>query len=379
LRRYDYQYDALNRLTNGIYSEPNTSVPQNNFFNETMSYDINGNIITLKRNSKSIANTAELIDDLSYSYIGNRLNTVTENQPNYRGYPDVSGNTIAYDDNGNMTSQKDKGILKIGYNFLDLPSYITFDKQYYTRGVWQNVNTNYTYRADGTKLKKVYKYSENSVFKQKTTEYLDGFQYEIISPSGDPLIKFVSTSEGYFNFENNKYIYNYTDHLGNVRLSFLNNGSGAEVLEENNYYPFGLKHEGYNILTGNPANQNKYNGKELQEFGMYDYGARFYMPDIGRWGVMDAMSEKYRRHSPYNYAVNNPIMFTDPDGNDIQTFSGSDAQQLYTAYVATMSTSSEASSISNYFSNFNFDRFGEDSKNPFSQFDFTKYGVMFQS
>ncbi|MFP3541519.1 hypothetical protein, partial [Pseudomonas sp. SIMBA_044] len=84
------------------------------------------------------------------------------------------------------------------------------------------------------------------------TEYLDGFQYEVISTSGDPLIKFVSTSEGYFNFENNKYIYNYVDHLGNVRLSFLNNGSGAEVLEENNYYPFGLKHEGYNVLTGNP-------------------------------------------------------------------------------------------------------------------------------
>ncbi|MFP3591353.1 RHS repeat domain-containing protein [Chryseobacterium sp. SIMBA_038] len=159
-------------------------------------------------------------------------------------------------------------------------------------------------------MKKVYKYSEDSVFKQKTTEYLDGFQYEVISTSGDPLIKFVSTSEGYFNFENNKYIYNYVDHLGNVRLSFLNNGSGAEVLEENNYYPFGLKHEGYNVLTGNPANQYK----ELQEFGMYDYGARFYMRNIGRWGVVDPLSEKGYNFSPYNYAINNPIRFIDPDG-----------------------------------------------------------------
>uniref|UniRef100_UPI0004930060 RHS repeat-associated core domain-containing protein n=1 Tax=Chryseobacterium hispalense TaxID=1453492 RepID=UPI0004930060 len=118
----------------------------------------------------------------------------------------------------------------------------------------------------------------------------------------------------YFNFENNKYIYNYVDHLGNVRLSYFHNGSGIEVLEENNYYPFGLKHEGYNALAGNPAYQYKYNGKELQETGMYDYGARFYMPDIGRWGVVDPLSELQPRQNPYGYTLNNPIYFNDPTG-----------------------------------------------------------------
>ncbi|GAA4155321.1 hypothetical protein GCM10022217_13380 [Chryseobacterium ginsenosidimutans] len=152
-----------------------------------------------------------------------------------------------------------------------------------------NVNTQYLYRADGTKLRKVYTYGSVSTNNEQNiiTEYLDGFQYETTDSWGKPSqsipLKFVPTSEGYYNFEKNQYIYSYTDHLGNVRLSYFNNGSGAEVLEENNYYPFGLKHQGYNVLPGNLSYQYKYNGKELQtESGMLDYGWRQYMPELGR-------------------------------------------------------------------------------------------------
>ncbi|UKB86371.1 hypothetical protein LF887_07075 [Chryseobacterium sp. MEBOG06] len=90
---------------------------------------------------------------------------------------------------------------------------------------------------------------------------------------------------------------------------------------------------------------------------MYDYGARMMMPDLGRWGAMDAMSEKYSSWSPYNYAINNPVMVIDPDGNDIQPLS--EAQQAFKNYVATMSTGTETSG-GNIFTGFNFSGFGTD-------------------
>ncbi len=129
------------------------------------------------------------------------------------------------------------------------------------------------------------------------------------------------TAEGFYDFIEKKYIYQYKDHLGNVRLSYARNQNGStDVLDRNDYYPFGMNH--LNPLDresffGQSSYKNyKYNGKELQETGMYDYGARMYMPDIGRWGVVDPLAEKMTRHSPYNYAFNNPIRFIDPDGRE---------------------------------------------------------------
>jgi RHS repeat-associated protein len=158
------------------------------------------------------------------------------------------------------------------------------------------------------------------------TDYLDGFQYV------NQALNFFSHAEGFVdvketNAEGYKYfyVYNYTDHLGNIRVSygFDPDTTTIKTLEENHYYPFGLKHTNYNTykrrftkedpptdapptsipsLVGFSIRQivsvdlitykYKYNGKEFQDelgLNMYDYGWRNYMPDIGRWSQIDPL------------------------------------------------------------------------------------------
>ncbi|WPO84289.1 DUF6443 domain-containing protein [Chryseobacterium sp. JJR-5R] len=337
LRRYGYVYDGLNRLSAGFYQK-DTNPSAKEYFEKT-DYDLNGNITNLKRSAEAQQGApAYLIDNLTYVSDGNRLITVTDaSTDDYRGYPDVSGIAMTYyEENGNMKSQKDKGILDIRYNYLDLPNAVTFDKTYIPRvslgGAGAagdfNVNTQYLYRADGVKLRKTYTYGSGKTNAETSTrtEYLDGFQYEATSTTGKFSLglKFVPTAEGYYNFEKNQYIYSYNDHLGNVRLSYFKNAAGsAEALEENNYYPFGLKHEGYNPLAGNPSYQYKYNGVELQkESGMYAMDWRSYMPELGRFSAMDMLSESYNDSTPYHFALNNPVFYSDPTGMYTSTHGG---------------------------------------------------------
>ncbi len=92
----------------------------------------------------------------------------------------------------------------------------------------------------------------------------------------------------------------------------------SEILQENNYYPFGMQMEGpWQVVISAPENGYLYNGKELNtdfDLNWLDYGARWYDPAIGRWNAVDPLAEQYAPYSPYNYTLNNPIRFIDPDG-----------------------------------------------------------------
>jgi RHS repeat-associated protein len=117
----------------------------------------------------------------------------------------------------------------------------------------------------------------------------------------------------------------------NLVISFYK----GELLEEYNYYPYGLIFDQHQAFSGLPLTNYLYNGKELQqnEFGgnngleLYDYGARMYDPQIGRWCGVDPMADKMRRHSPYNYGFDNPMRFVDADGMEPTEESGDDKTQ----------------------------------------------------
>jgi RHS repeat-associated protein len=294
---YTYDYDALNRLTSGIDNTTN--------YNESLSYDKNGNIMSILRkgNTDVNATTFGTMDNLTYTYdAGNKL-TKVEDSGSTEGFKNGSTAAIeyTYDANGNMKTDLNKGISAIAYNYINLP----------TQVVMTGGTISYVYDATGAKQQKVV----NGI----TTDYAAGFIYE------NNVMKFFSQPEGYVanNSGTFDYIYQYKDHLGNVRLSYDKN---LAIVEDNNYYPFGLKQKGYNNTPnysyGNAqAEKYKYNGKELQdELGLntYDYGARFYDPATGKWYSVDAMAEKYSELSPYNYALNNPVIYVDPDGNEVE-------------------------------------------------------------
>ncbi|WP_294315629.1 DUF6443 domain-containing protein [uncultured Chryseobacterium sp.] len=313
VRKYGYVYDGFNRLLAGFYQKDTNPAAKEYF--ERQEYDLNGNIIRLDRSTGDFGqgSNAMKIDNLQYQYTGNKLISVKDNQQNSTGYPYfATPNAIQYDNdtgdgNGNMIKNLDKKITFIKYNYLNLSNTI----------LGNNYNISYTYRADGIKVGKVF---SSGTFSNFNIDYIDGFQYSKNDnfPAGDSkdFLQFFPTAEGYFDYQQSKYVYHYTDHLGNIRVSYMANGTVSRIIEENNYYPFGLKHQGYNNLSGNPNYQYKYNGKELQETGAYDFGARQYLPDIARWVVPDPLSEKHPDLNPMMYANNNPIKFVDPDGMD---------------------------------------------------------------
>lgn len=321
-KAYGYTYDKLNRLTAANYGEFTGSGASWNASNHysvgNISYDVNGNILTLARQGYLTTSTPGfgMMDQLTYVYDGNRLRKVTDAAPhptNDNDFRDLANGATeyTYDDNGNMTADQNKNIT-VSYNQLNLPKKVTVDQGYH--------DIRYVYDADGNKLRKQ-TFNTNTL--ANTTLYEGEFQYL------DNALQFIQTSEGRAVKDNGKwrYEYNINDHLGNLRAAFsdLNNDgkitASTELLQETNYYPFGLEHRYTSPPTQiGPKNKYTYNSKELQDefnLGWLSYGARFYDPQLGRFHTKDRFSEKYINLSNYQYGANNPILYIDVNGDSL--------------------------------------------------------------
>ncbi len=316
---YAFTYDSHSRLTdtdqyiNGEFD--------NQFVEDYMSYDYNGNIKFLKRYEHGIlknyyvyrynGNQLTALDDLSASPPATS-SWITPASSAALGDPDptpdpavpviprdtiYSGVGYVYDSAGNVLYDSHTG-LNLRYNQLNLIEKVM-------RG--DTIVAKYSYLSDGTKLSATDSagnglyYSGSLIY----TKHGTALTMESCAFTGG---RFVATATGV------EARYFVTDHLGSVRA--VVNGDG-EVLERNDYYPFGSRWDD-GLLSDN---RYRYNGKEAQAFlnnPYLDYGARQYDSSGAIWLGKDPLSEKYYPISPYSFCANNPIKFVDSDGRDIK-------------------------------------------------------------
>ncbi|HLO85036.1 MAG TPA: RHS repeat-associated core domain-containing protein [Nostocaceae cyanobacterium] len=336
LNNYKYSYDALNRLSSAILFANNTFGPR---YSETFTHDKMGNVKTLTRFGGS---TSSPIDYLTMTYNGNQVTRIddplgSQNSYTVKEYQNKSNaaNEMAYDANGNMVKDLDRGIVTIKYNVLNLPDIVQFKNGNQIKNL---------YDASGKKLAEEFftqlttiapltegqvkdqSYSAG-VVDQSGTAYIGNFEYKTSKGNSSlTTLARVYNPEGYvedYTATSGPLFYHYyrRDHLGNNREVWYANSN--VVAQRTQYYPSGLPWAS-GPTDGPGCQARKYNGKEFVEmhgWDTYDYGARGYYPAIGG-GFMsvDPLAEKYYSISPYAYCMGNPVKYIDPDGRAVYLF-----------------------------------------------------------
>ncbi len=302
---YAFNYDKLSRLKNTTRYVGSTL---NNAFTERdITYDRNGNFLTLKRYG---ANNA-LVDDISIpatNYRGNQIISATNKGTSY---------TYAYDKNGNMTTDG-LNVLNLEYNYLNLTAEVS--------DLSDNTLAQYRWLADGSKAG-----VRNSATGSSGLEYLGSLVYKRDNTG----LKLESAGFGGGRIEvsqgsgGNVYNPNYylTDHLSSTRVVFRQNGTtNLSIIERNDYQPFGSRHDNP-LLASSTTNRHRFSGKENQAIGnlpYQDFGARFFGGKLPISTQADPLGHERPWESPFTYAANNPVNLIDwmglspqkPDTND---------------------------------------------------------------
>ncbi len=347
IRSYAYGYDDLNRIKTATgYKGTTLALMAANDKHDlsNLDYDQNGNILSLIRKGRDEnGSTSGEWDDLAYTYNGNQLTKVDDTAGNGAtlkalGFND--GNTGAtvdfeYDDNGNMTKDENKNITAIAYNHLNLPTLITVNN-----GTTATIG--YVYDATGMKLQKtltdgtatstyyagnyVYSGSDLASAELQFFNHPEGYVKPVIE-----IQQVKGSTNGVTTYSAFEYVFQYKDHLGNVRLSYADsNLDGAitpstEIIEESNFYPFGLKQNGYNNVVSSNGNSlaqkfKTFEGQELDEslnLNWHHFKFRSYDKAIGRFLQIDPLAPTYVYNSTYAFAENNVTSGIDLEGKEL--------------------------------------------------------------
>ncbi len=307
-----FEYDQLNRLKSG------TTLGGTNAYKNTYSYDPNGNISALKRYDA----TGNLFDDLAYNYQNsskgykentNHLRSVddssTDNPLRKDDLKDMGIDNYQYDEVGNLVFDEKEEIEKIEWTLAGNAKKITRTNK---------SNLEFDYDAFGNRVSKteipkvgiptITYYVKNTLGITLAT-YLTDTKLEELNIYGN---KRLGT------LKNGERLYEIKDHLGSVRAIVSDNNV---IKSASDYYPYGM------IANSYHPTESKYgfSGKERQDelnSNDYDFGARFYSSLTGRWMSIDRQVANYPSVSPFVFALNKPIVATDPDGEVVIFING---------------------------------------------------------
>jgi RHS repeat-associated protein len=352
-----YLYDDFNRLsqsrwgavsTNGTINNTTGSggssltitYNANNDYKESgITYDRNGNILTLIRNRQTA--TGNTMDNLTYSYKKQdnpytaatnleKTNMLHKAVDGVNGAPatdDISdgqaNDNYTYDVLGRMIQNTDDQY-KITYNasgyiteVRDLSNVLLVKYGYDAGGkrIWKETygtggsltGTTYYHRDIGGQVVGTYKYASSTLSPFDITIYGAG-RIGLLDVEG-------TTSTKRTNYLDNIH-YELTDHLGNIRAVFKRGTGNTVVLESvADYYAFGAPMPGRNIQSTTPLYQFTTQGQqtdpELSNRGMVEFELRFLETRLGRWMSPDPYNQYW---SPYTSMGNNPVSRIDPDG-----------------------------------------------------------------
>ena len=369
-----YSYDSLYQLIKAdgetTYNPYQSSVPEFvSTYSQSFSFDADGlGNMTSKVSSETVSPQKSIGDNLNYSFdylydekFAHRLVCAGDRYYKY----DSNGNIICEQDGSFESNGEDASYHKITQETKDVYStdygwglfkeengsgggvkgsrycrtYAWNERNQLISSVDSNYNTAYIYGQDGQRSNKYTQNSETLYFNKMWTLHTDsgnnvyGGQTAKNIYLGETRIvtKLNSGTNPTYQEEYYKQYYYHSDHLGSASLISDYKGDEYQRIE---YTPYGETWVEKTSNTGLEWLPYKFTAKELdEETGLYYYGARYLDPKYSMWISTDPALGEYLGQSGkgeggiynsanlnlYHYANNNPVKYTDPDGNFVET------------------------------------------------------------